>query len=99
MIWDVTGDPEHEFFSKTTLPSISLIGVAAFKQLINAGEEVYTINIQPISNYLDIEALRAISHQPAPTSALHSEPLPTDEVELFSKVFPEAYQDLFNVFS
>ena len=30
-----------------TLPSISLIGVAAFKQLINVGEEVYTINIQP----------------------------------------------------
>ena len=28
------------------LPSISLIGVAAFKQLIDAGEEVYTINIQ-----------------------------------------------------
>jgi len=32
-------------------------------------------------------------------SALHSEPLPTDEVEIFAKVVPEAYQDLFDVFS
>jgi len=40
-----------------TPSSISLVGVAAFKQLINAGEEVYTINIQPTSDYLDIEAL------------------------------------------
>ena len=38
-------------------PSISLIGVAAFKWLIDVGEEVYTINIQPTGNYLDIEAL------------------------------------------
>ena len=37
------GDPEPEFFGKKTLPSISLIGAAAFKQLIDAGEEVYTI--------------------------------------------------------
>jgi len=44
------GDPEPEFFGKTTLPSISLIGVAAFKWLIDVGEEVYTINIQPTSN-------------------------------------------------
>ena len=51
------GDPEPEFFGKTTLPSISLIGVAAFKQLINAGEEIYTINIQLTSDYLDIKAL------------------------------------------
>jgi len=39
------GDPEPKFFGEMTLPSISLIGVAALKQLINAGEEVYTINI------------------------------------------------------
>ena len=78
-----------------TPPSISLIGVAAFKWLINAGEEVYTINIQLTSNYMDIEALQAISNQPAPTSTLHSEPLPTDEVELFAKVIPEAYQDFW----
>ena len=51
------GDPEPEFFGKTTPPSISLIGVAAFKWVINVGEEVYTINIQPTSNYLDIVAL------------------------------------------
>jgi len=37
------GDPEPEFFGETTLPSISLIGAAAFKRLIDAGEEVYTI--------------------------------------------------------
>src|SRR5882724_3158601 len=51
------GDPEPKFFGKMTPPSISLIGAAAFKQLINVGEEVYTINIQLTSDYLDIEAL------------------------------------------
>jgi len=30
---------------------------------------------------------------------LHTEPLPTDEVELFSKVIPEEYWDFFDVFS
>jgi|SRR5882724_11659182 len=64
------GDPEPKFFSEMTLPSISLIGVAAFKWLIYMGEEVYTINIQPTSHYLEIKALHAISHQPTPTSAL-----------------------------
>jgi len=81
-----------------TLPSISL-GVAAFKQLIDVGEEVYTINIQSTSNYLDIKALQAIGNQPTPTSTLHDEPLPTDKVELFTKVIPEMYQDFFNMFS
>src|SRR5882724_1410040 len=93
------GDPESKFFGKTTPPSISLIGMAAFKWLIDAGEEVYTINIQLTSDYLDIMALQAIGHQPAPTSALHSELLPTDKAELFAKVVPEAYQDFFDVFS
>ena len=51
------GDPEPKFFGKMTPPSISLIGVAAFKQLIDVGEEVYTINIQLTSDYLDIVAL------------------------------------------
>ena len=51
------GDPEPEFFGKMTPPSISLIGATAFKWLIDAGEEVYTINIQLTSNYLDIKAL------------------------------------------
>jgi len=51
------GDPKPEVFSETTPPSISLIGAASFKQLIDAGEQVYTINIQPTSNYLDIMAL------------------------------------------
>src|SRR5882724_4654864 len=93
------GDPKPEFFGKETPPSISLIGAAAFKRLIDAGEEVYTINIQPTSNYLDIVALRAVSTQPAPTSTLHSELLPTDKAELFAKVVPEAYKDFFDVFS
>jgi len=93
------GDPEPEFFGKMTPPSISLIGAAAFKWLIDAGEEVYTINIQPTSNYLDIVALRAVGNQPTPMSALHSEPLPTNEAELFAKDIPEAYKDFFNVFS
>src|SRR5467141_3231398 len=64
------GDPEHEFFGKTTLPSISLIRAAEFKWLINMGEEVYTINIQLTSNYQDIEALCTIGNNPAPTTAL-----------------------------
>src|SRR5882672_3809018 len=93
------GDPEHKFFGETTPPSISLIGAAAFKWLIDAGEEVYTINIQPTSDYQDIEALRAVSNTPTPTTALHSEPLPMDEAELFAKVVPEVYQDFFDVFS
>src|SRR5882672_1128807 len=93
------GDPEHEFFGEMTPPSISLIGVAAFKWLIDAGEEVYSINIQLTSNYQDIEALCAIGNTPAPTMALHSEPLPTNEAKLFPKVIPEVYQDFFDVFS
>jgi len=48
---------------------------------------------------LGIAALRAVGSQPAPTSALHAEPLPTDKAELFAKVVPEAYQDFFDVFS
>jgi len=59
------------------------------------GEEVYTINIQPTSDHLDIAALQAVGNQPAPTSALKSEPLPTDEAELFAKVVPEGLQGLF----
>src|SRR5882672_7250198 len=93
------GDPEHEFFREMTPPSISLIGAAAFKWLIDVGKEVYTINIQPTSNYQDIEALRAIGNTPTPMTALHSEPLPTDEAELFTKVIPEVYQNFFDVFS
>ena len=53
-------DPNDESlppFGEMTPPSISLIGVAAFKWLMNVGEEVYTINIQPTSDHLDIEAL------------------------------------------
>ena len=67
------GDPKPEFFGEMTPPSISLIGAAAFKQLIDVGEEVYTIHIQLTSNYLDITALQAIGNQPTPTSALHSD--------------------------
>jgi len=33
-------DPEPEFFVEMTLPLISLIGAAAFKQLIDAGKDV-----------------------------------------------------------
>src|SRR5882724_11359664 len=47
----------------------------------------------------NIEALRAVGNNPAPTTALHSEPLPTDEAELFAKVVPEAYHAFFDVFS
>ena len=59
-------DPEHGFFGKTTPPSISLIGAAAFKQMIAAGEEVYTINIQLTSDYLDIKACKPLATNPLP---------------------------------
>jgi len=110
------GDPEHEFFGDSTPTSISLIGAAAFKWPIDAGEEVYTISIQPTSDHLVHETLRTVGNNPvtvarqqnklkelttnnAPTTALHSEPLPTNEGELFAKVIPTEYQDYFNVFS
>src|SRR5882672_8144433 len=32
-------------------------------------------------------------------TALHSEPLATDEAELFAKIVPKVYQDFFDVFS
>ena len=51
------GDPEHEFLGETTTPSNNLIGAAAFKQLINVGEEVYTINIQLTTDHQNIVAL------------------------------------------
>jgi len=64
------GDPKPEFFGETTLPSISLIGAAAFKQLIDAGEEVTPlISSQPVIN-LDIEAF--VSHWQPTHSHVHS---------------------------
>jgi len=39
---------------------------SGLQALIDVGEEVYTINIQPTSDYLDIAALRAVGSQPAP---------------------------------
>jgi len=78
--------PNLKFFGKKDTAFHQSDWSSCFKQLIDAGEEVYTINIQPNSDYLDIVALRAIGNQPTPTSALHSEPLPTDEAELFAKV-------------
>ena len=35
------GDPKPEFFGETTPLSITLVGVAAFKWLIDVGEDVY----------------------------------------------------------
>jgi len=61
------------------------------------GEE-YTPIILTDQQYLDIEALWAISHQPAPTSTLHSEPFYWQGRTLH-QVIPEVYQDFFNVFS
>ena len=68
--WLFLGEPEPEFFGKKTPPLNSLIGAAALKQLIDGGEEVYTINIQPTSDYMDISALWAVGHQPAPMSTI-----------------------------
>ena len=62
------------------------------------GENVYTINIHLTTDHQNIEALQAVGNYPTPTTALHSEPLPTDEAELFAKV-PEAYHNFFDMFS
>jgi len=77
--------------------SISLIGAAALKWLIDVGEVVYTINIQPTSNYLDIAALHTVGSQPAPTSALHSEPPSINKRNYLPKSSLRAYKDFFDV--
>jgi len=60
----------------------------SFKQLIDMGEEVYTINIQLTSDYLNIAALRAVDSQPVAHDRSHAEPLPTDEAEIFGQSRP-----------
>jgi len=56
--------------AKQRCPLVSLIGVAALKQLMDAGEKVYTINIQPTSDYQDIKPCEPSGKTPAPTTAL-----------------------------
>ena len=52
-----------------------------------------------MTDHKNIEALRAVGNNPTPTTALHSEPLLTDEAKFFAKVVPEVYHNLFDVFS
>ena len=71
--------------------------MAAFKELIDIGEDIFTLHFQlyrgPTAN------LQAVGNDPALTTVLHGEPLPTDENKLITKVIPLEYLDFFNVFS
>jgi RNase H-like domain found in reverse transcriptase/Reverse transcriptase (RNA-dependent DNA polymerase)/Integrase zinc binding domain/Integrase core domain/Chromo (CHRromatin Organisation MOdifier) domain len=93
--------PENEIpktFSQRPPPAISLVGAAAFKRLIAHGEEVFSLHFEPLTP--DSPAtLRAMKHQPAPTSSLRTEALPTDEGEMLATVVPPEYHDFFDVFS
>ena len=84
-------------FTRRNSPSISLVGAAAFKKLIDVGEDVFSLHFRPVTD--PIATLRAVGNDPAPTTVLHAEPLPTDENELITKVVPPEYHDFFNVFS
>jgi len=63
------GDPEPEFFSeKTTCLSISLIGAAAFKRLIDVGEEYTTlISSRPVIIWIS-QPCELLAPNLAPTS-------------------------------
>ena len=84
-------------FTRRNPPRISLIGAATFKKLIDIGEDVFSLHCRPFTD--PIANLRAVGNDPAPTTALHAEPLPTDENELITKVVPPEYHDFFDVFS
>ena len=80
-------------------PLISIIGAAAFKKLIDQGYNIFTLNFRLVTPPTEKTHLWAIRNDPAPTTSLHAEPLPTDEGELIAKVVPPEYHDFFNVFS
>ena len=84
-------------FTQWNPPLISLIGTTAFKKLIDVSDDVFSLHLRPSTD--PIANLRAVGNDLAPTTALHAEPLPTDENELISKVVPPEYHDFFNVFS
>ena len=84
---------------KRDIPRISLVGAAAFKKLIDAGEDIYSFHFTPSPPMPKSENLFAVAHRPAPTSLLHGEVLPTDEAELLAKVVPNEYLDFVDVFS
>jgi hypothetical protein len=61
------------------------------------GEETFFLNMQTATP--EQPSLRAIGNEPAPTTLLHQERLPEDEMEIFKKVVPEEYHDFFDIFS
>jgi hypothetical protein len=79
------------------MPHITLVSPEAFPAMMILGEENYVLIMQPATP--EQPSLRAVSNQPAPTTLLHQEPLPEDEMEMFKKVVPEVYHDFFNIFS
>src|SRR6266481_2182219 len=75
-------------FTGVCPPPISIIGATAFKKLIDQGYDVFTLNVRPAALPTKQTHLRAVGNDPAPTTTLHAEPLPTDEGELIAKVVP-----------
>ena len=86
-------------FKRREPPLISLVSTMAFKKLINQGNKVFTLSYIPVSPPKAVTQLQAIGNNPAPTTALHAEPLPMDEGELIAEVVPPEYHNFFNVFS
>ena len=84
-------------FTRRNPPPISLISAAVFKKLIDVREDMFSLHFHPFTD--PIANLRAVGNDLAPTTALHAEPLPTDENELITKLVPPEYHDFFNVFS
>ena len=86
-------------FTRCTPPPISIIGATTFKKLIDQGYDIFMLNVRLATPPTKQTHLRAIGNDPAPTTALHAEPLPTDEGALIAKVVPPEYHDFFDVFS
>ena len=90
---------DTNLFTPCAPPPISIVRAGAFKKLMDSGEEIFTFHYKPHTSSTTAVSLRAVGNDPAPTTALHSEPLPTDEGELITKVVPSEYHDFFDVFS
>ena len=86
-------------FKRRGATPISLVGATAFQKLIDQGNEVFTLSYKPVSPPEDVAQLRAIGNDPAPTTSLHMELLPTDEGKLIAKVVTPKCHDFFDVFS
>ena len=73
-------------FKRQEPPPITLVRAMAFKELMDQGNEVFTLSYMPVSPSEGTTQLRAVGNDPAPTTALYAEPLPMDKGELITKV-------------